>query len=231
MPFNYKSPGVYVEEVDTGARPIEAAGTAVLALIGFCRDKIRTEVPGQTTPVEKATPIEPTLVTNWTQFVDTYGDLDQAVEGFYLHRAMYGYFLNGGTSAYVVGLPIKVESKSERAAPQLPAGEGVLLNAAGQPTLRIVSAAPLKPTETVTVNVQPSAEGAPENTFTLVITRTGSEPVTVANLSLLKGRGLRYVVDVLPKETDNLVTAEVLESGAKIEERIPVATPAPLVLA
>lgn len=35
MAPQYLSPGVYVEEVDKGARPIEGAGTAVAAFIGF----------------------------------------------------------------------------------------------------------------------------------------------------------------------------------------------------
>ncbi|MHB9032851.1 MAG: phage tail sheath family protein [Anaerolineae bacterium] len=228
MPFNYKSPGVYVEEVDKGARPIESAGTAVLAMVGFCRDKINVELPGQTAPVPKATPTEPTLVTNWTQFVDTYGDLDQAVDGFFLHRAMYGYFLNGGTQAYVVGLPIKVEAKAAGAA-QLPAGEAFLLNAAGQQTLRLTTAA-LKPQETITVEVKPAGEGAPENSINLVVNRSGAEPITVANLSMVKGKGLRFVADVLTKETDSLLMAEVLESSATLAERIPVVTAAPVAL-
>ena len=33
MPYNYKSPGVYIEEVERGARPIEQAGTAVVAAL------------------------------------------------------------------------------------------------------------------------------------------------------------------------------------------------------
>jgi phage tail sheath protein FI len=34
---SYQSPGVYVEEVSTGARPIEGVGTAVAAFVGFAR--------------------------------------------------------------------------------------------------------------------------------------------------------------------------------------------------
>lgn len=33
----YRSPGVYVEEVPAGARPIEGVGTAVAAFVGFAR--------------------------------------------------------------------------------------------------------------------------------------------------------------------------------------------------
>ena len=31
----YKSPGVYIEEVDRGTKPIEAAGTSMTAFIGI----------------------------------------------------------------------------------------------------------------------------------------------------------------------------------------------------
>src|SRR4051795_973000 len=80
----YLSPGVYVEEVSSGSKPIEGVGTAVAAFVGFA---------------EKGAVNEPTLVTNWTQFTQNFGDF---VEGSYLAHAVYGYFLNGGGTAYVV---------------------------------------------------------------------------------------------------------------------------------
>ena len=49
----YLSPGVYVEEVDSGSRPIEGVGTAVAAFVGLA----------EVGPFN-----EPTLVTNWSQF-------------------------------------------------------------------------------------------------------------------------------------------------------------------
>ena len=80
----YQSPGVYVEEMEAGARPIEGVGTAVAAFVGLAG----------------AGPFNaPTLVTNWSQFTSTFGDF---VEGSYLHLAVYGYFQNGGGTAYVV---------------------------------------------------------------------------------------------------------------------------------
>ncbi len=33
----YKSPGVYMDEVSSGAKPIEGVGTSVAAFIGFAR--------------------------------------------------------------------------------------------------------------------------------------------------------------------------------------------------
>ena len=34
----YLSPGVYIQEVDSGTRPIEGVGTAVAAFVGFAPD-------------------------------------------------------------------------------------------------------------------------------------------------------------------------------------------------
>ncbi|MFJ4848302.1 phage tail sheath family protein [Streptomyces sp. NPDC088733] len=81
---SYLSPGVYVEEVEAGSRPIEGVGTAVAAFVGLA-----VEGPFNT----------PTLVTNWSQFTQTFGDF---VDGAYLAHAVYGYFLNGGGTCYVV---------------------------------------------------------------------------------------------------------------------------------
>ena len=80
----YLSPGVYMEEVSSGSKPIEGVGTAVAAFVGFA---------------ERGPANQPTLVTNWTQFTQTFGDF---VEGSYLAHSVYGYFLNGGGAAYVV---------------------------------------------------------------------------------------------------------------------------------
>ena len=80
----YLSPGVYVEEVESGARPLEGVGTAVAAFVGLA----------ETGPFN-----QPTLVSNWTAFTDTFGGF---VPGSYLARSVYGYFMNGGGNCYVV---------------------------------------------------------------------------------------------------------------------------------
>ncbi len=84
---SYLAPGVYVEEVSSGSRPIEGVGTAVAGFVGF---------------TEKGPVSEPTLVTNWTQYTTLFGGF---VDNAYLPHALYGYFLNGGGSAYVMRLP------------------------------------------------------------------------------------------------------------------------------
>src|SRR5580704_15078349 len=81
---SYLSPGVYVEEVPSGTKPIEGVGTALCAFVGF---------------TEKGPENEPVLVTNWTQYTSNFGAF---TDGALLPHAVYGYFLNGGGSAYVV---------------------------------------------------------------------------------------------------------------------------------
>jgi phage tail sheath protein FI len=216
MPYNYKSPGVYVEEVERGARPIEQAGTAVLAMVGFCRETIQAQKPtGEL--VQQATPHTPALVTNWTQFTNLFGDFDQAIPGGYLHQAMYGYFLNGGTAAYVVGLPIKVVERIEPAAPMLPPGEGYLLNTDGVRTVRLKSTG-----QNIAVEVQPpSGDNIPEGTFSLLVRQGGQDFKSVPNVILGKAKGQRNLVDVLTKETDGLLVAEILDAPGTLVERMP----------
>jgi phage tail sheath protein FI len=86
MATSYLAPGVYVEEVAGGSKPIEGVGTAVAGFIGFA---------------EKGPFNQATLITNWTQFRTTFGDF---IEGAYLAHSVYGYFNNGGGVCYVVRL-------------------------------------------------------------------------------------------------------------------------------
>ena len=103
----YLSPGVYVQEIDAGTRPIEGVGTAVAAFIGIA-------------PMGPEN--QPTLISNWSQFVEQFGGL---FEGAYLAYAVYGYFLNGGGNCYIVRIgtaPVDGRSSSGKRDKQLPAG-------------------------------------------------------------------------------------------------------------
>ncbi|MFI6090563.1 phage tail sheath family protein [Streptomyces sp. NPDC051218] len=95
----YLTPGVYVEEVQSGARPIEGVGTAVAAFVGFA---------------ERGPFHEPTLIANWDQYVQNFGSF---TEDTYLAHAVYGYFANGGGTAYVVRVGGSDETNEQNAAP------------------------------------------------------------------------------------------------------------------
>ncbi len=85
MATSYLSPGVYVEEVDRGSKPIEAVGTNTVGFIG-------ESAKGPTN--------EAVLITNWSQFVKTFGDFKDC--SMYLAHAVYGFFNNGGSRCFVV---------------------------------------------------------------------------------------------------------------------------------
>ncbi|MBB5895206.1 phage tail sheath family protein [Kutzneria kofuensis] len=176
MPSSYLAPGVYMEEVSSGSRPIEAVGTAVAAFVGFA---------------EKGPVNEPVLVTSWTQFKRSFGDF---VEGYHLAHAVYGYFLNGGGTAYVV----RVGGAAGDTAPiaELPSavdGRVALTVSAKQPELTGVS-----------VEVQPAGEPA-DDTFKLVVKQGGQPVETFDNVTTR--RGANNVVTVVRAQS-KLITVE-----------------------
>ncbi len=77
-------PGVYVEEVSSGVRPITAASTSTPAFIG---------------EAEKGSGTEAVKIYNFTQFQNLYGKF---LNYSYLAHAVYQFFNNGGAQCYIV---------------------------------------------------------------------------------------------------------------------------------
>lgn len=85
----YLSPGVYVEEIDSGARPILAVGTSTAGFVG-------------TAPNPGARLNEAVAINNWSQFQREFcRDGDASTD---LANAVFGFFLNGGSRCYVVNV-------------------------------------------------------------------------------------------------------------------------------
>ena len=78
----YRPPGVYIEEVPSGARPIERVATDVAGFVGLAES-------GPTTPQR---------ITSWSAFHRTYGG---HIDESYLSRAVEGFFLNGGRQCWI----------------------------------------------------------------------------------------------------------------------------------
>jgi phage tail sheath protein FI len=96
----YLSPGVYVEEVDRGPKPIQGVGTAMACFVGFTeKAQMQREISGEVVVEDLLN--RPQLVTNWSQYVERFGGL---VQGAYLPHSVYGYFLNGGSRCYVLSV-------------------------------------------------------------------------------------------------------------------------------
>lgn len=172
----YLSPGVYVEEVEAGSRPIEGVGTAVAAFVGFAA---------------KGPFHDPILCTNWGQYSQTFGEFE---EDCYLAHAVYGYFLNGGGSCYV----IRVGGSGGGQAQQPSAILGRYRVSA-----KAIGDAP------ISVEVTDPGEAAGEDRFTLVVKQGEREVERFTNVTVKKGR--ENVVSTV-SEQSRLITLEQVET-------------------
>ncbi len=90
MPISaYQTPGIYMEEVSTGARPIQAVGTSTAGFVGQAPDA-------------GARLNEGVAINNWSQFLKEFAPEKSASTA--LSHAVYGFFLNGGQRCYVVNV-------------------------------------------------------------------------------------------------------------------------------
>jgi phage tail sheath protein FI len=98
----YLTPGVYIEEIPSSTRPIEAVGTSTAAFVGFTRKG----------PVGEAQ-----LIGSWEEYTDRFGGIYAGTPADLMGLSISAYFGNGGNKAYVVRL-------TEGAAP----AEGLLVH-------------------------------------------------------------------------------------------------------
>lgn len=93
-------PGVYMEEVSSGVRPIAAASTSTAAFVGL------TEM-GPTDEAKR--------ITNWTEFQKHYGTF---IDGSYLAESVYQFFNNGGSQCYILRITKKKSSATAKDGPK-----------------------------------------------------------------------------------------------------------------
>ncbi|GKQ38917.1 phage tail sheath subtilisin-like domain-containing protein [Streptomyces sp. A012304] len=202
---SYLSPGVYVEEVASGSRPIEGVGTSVAAFVGLA----------PTGPLN-----EPTLVTNWTQYVAAFGDF---TDGYYLAHSVYGFFNNGGSAAYVVrvgGSPAGAagETTGEAGSPAAVAGAGAGPAAlpAGEPaqlgTFTVTATAP-GAQGPLSVEVADAEGEGPAERFKLIV-RDGDKAVETFDVTAKKGNRSYVVTQV--KERSKLITVAEAAPSAQL---------------
>ncbi len=96
---SYLHPGVYIEEIPSGAKPIEGVSTSVAALIGYTTQG----------PIGEAT-----LVHSWDEFKSHFGAIHSATD--HLGLAAFNFFVNGGRDAYIARLARNAQAAT------LPAG-------------------------------------------------------------------------------------------------------------
>lgn len=81
---NVSYPGVYVEEVSSGVRPIAAASTSTPAFVGLA---------------EMGPDDEAKRITSWAEFQKNYGTF---IDSSWLAHSVFQFFNNGGQQCYIV---------------------------------------------------------------------------------------------------------------------------------
>lgn len=179
MATSYLTPGVYVEEVDRGSKPIEGVGTAVAAFIGVA---------------EKGPVGTPVMVTNWTQFTEQFGGF---VPGAYLAHSVYGYFNNGGGVCYIVRAGGGGDAP---AIPQLPEVAAAIPGKGGSPSIRAISRGADGPAPTVEVVANE------DESFTIVV-RKGDTEEKYEGLSM--SRGAKNAVETVNRQSQVVQLEEI----------------------
>src|SRR5258707_6770579 len=90
----YLSPGVYVEEIDTGSKPIEGVSTSTAGMFGV---------------TERGPVNVPILITSYGEYIRWFGERLNILDfsrgpndpHCYLPQGVEGFFLNGGKRLYV----------------------------------------------------------------------------------------------------------------------------------
>lgn len=194
---NYLSPGVYVEEIQAGSRPIEGVGTAVAAFVGLAA---------------RGPYNAPTLVSNWSQFTSTFGEF---VTGSYLAHAVYGYFMNGGGNCYIVRIgqdgPADRNGNSSRQRELLAAPRGEL----GR--IKIVALDPSSRSRDIGVEVADAGGDEPsEDMFKLLVKQGGKVVEEFDRVTL--GRGKQNVATMV-NAASKLIRIEEAPTSTSVADR------------
>ena len=220
--LDYFAPGVYVEEIDRGSRPIEGVQTNIAGFIGFTED-VRSG----------AEQFKPMLVTSWSQYLEYFGKQDS--DGFtdfnaYLPFAVNGWFLNGGGRCWVTSIGTQLPGTE----PPPVEETGLKLKTSGnRPSLRFsmkpeeveygrvdVAIAPSEP------NYQPeeTEDEPPFNTgeyFSVVISRNGQELERYDHLTMNREpqQGVATYAVAALEQSQYVSVADLSQTGLPLARR------------
>jgi len=133
----YLAPGVYVEEIDTGSKPIEGVSTSTGGMVGV---------------TERGPEDVPILITSYGEFTRWFGghlnvvdfpDMDNERPFRYLPHAVEGFFTNGGKRVYVTRIApdeaVRASLDWYNRGPAVAAAATVLLRPAAQGTASAIN--------------------------------------------------------------------------------------------
>jgi len=98
----YLHPGVYLEEIPSGVKPIEGVSTSVAAFVGYA---VRGPLG------------VPTRIAKYDDYADLFGgirDTGSAAQGDPMGQGVFAFFQNGGTAAYIVRITRNWENDTAR---------------------------------------------------------------------------------------------------------------------
>lgn len=99
---SYLHPGVYIEEIPSGSKPIEGVATSNALFVGYAN---------------KGPIGEPSLISKWDDYVDSYGGITSESDAMGLSVNMF--YLNGGQAAYIARLAANTQKSALGAAQML----------------------------------------------------------------------------------------------------------------
>lgn len=137
-------PGVYMQEVSSGVRPIQAAGTSTAAFLGVA---------------ERGPVGEVVRIFNFTEFQTTFGGF--LLQERYLAHAVFQFFNNGGSQCYV-----------GRVAGGDPKIADVTISDRGEPAQDALTVSAISPGawgNTLQITVNSGSVLGPDNTFDLEV--------------------------------------------------------------
>lgn len=191
-------PGVYVEEISSGVRPIEGVSTSTAAFIGITEKG----------PINKAKKI-----SSWTEFETNYGSY---LTGTYLPHSVFQFFNNGGRQCYVVRVAQDAQTADitiRNRAPD-PAPESIKISANspgkwGNYLHLVIADGTDDPNNTFKIEVRMSKEVAKVPDIAQVA------PLEVHDNLSMNPEDPNFIVKVLSSQS-NLISAEVHKNNSTL---------------
>lgn len=180
----YNHPGVFIEEIPSGVRPISAASTSIPIFIGAAKNG----------PIG-----DPQFLLTWDDYKTAFGGISDEADA--LGLSVSSFYANGGGAAYAVRLADGALSST------MPAGEmfgplGGTMAAAN--VLSIEAANPGVWGDSVSVQV----ENSNGQTFTLKVVLTGEEVITETFTNLTMNDKSANFVGTAINNNSQLIRAE-----------------------
>jgi uncharacterized protein len=196
MAVQVSYPGVYIDEFEPGA-PIEGVSTSTAAFLGIAGTGPRNV---------------PTLIQSWDAFQSTFGGFLAGVPDAWLAQGVYGFFLNGGTTAYVT----RVSSAQDATVPIPDRGAGTALTATAQAegpagnTVTVAVADSSRVDDSLAAALSLPIASVSNNKKTLTITLTGANPVLAGDWVIVVQGGTRVTSQVTAVTATTVVLATAL---------------------